>query len=30
MKQKTVQTLYAYWNEIRAGRLAPKRLEIEP
>jgi hypothetical protein len=30
MKQKTVQTLYAYWNELRAGRIAPKRLEIEP
>ncbi|MBR2535637.1 MAG: PAS domain-containing protein [Hyphomicrobium sp.] len=24
------QTLYAYWNDIRAGRLAPKRFEIEP
>jgi len=30
MKQKTIQTLYAYWNEVRAGRLAPGRLEIEP
>lgn len=30
MKQKTIQTLYAYWNEVRAGRLAPARLEIEP
>jgi hypothetical protein len=30
MKQKTTQLLYAYWNELRAGRLAPKRLEIEP
>ena len=30
MKQRTVQTLYAYWNELRAGRAAPRRLEIEP
>src|SRR5690349_14918405 len=30
MKQRTLQTLYAYWNEVRAGRLAPLRLEIEP
>ena len=30
MKQRTVQTLYAYWNELRAGRVAPTRLEIEP
>ena len=30
MKQKTLHTLYGYWNEVRAGRLAPQRLEIEP
>ena len=30
MKQKSLNTLYAYWNELRAGRLAPKRLEVEP
>jgi len=30
MKQRTLQILYAYWNEVRAGRLAPLRLEIEP
>lgn len=30
MKQKTTQTLYAYWNDLRAGRIAPRRLEIEP
>ena len=30
MKQRTSQTLYAYWNNVRAGRLAPRRLEIEP
>jgi hypothetical protein len=26
----SLQTLYRYWNEVRAGRLAPQRLEIEP
>jgi len=26
----SLQTLYSYWNEVRAGRLAPQRLEIEP
>ena len=30
MKQRTLHTLYGYWNEVRAGRLAPQRLEIEP
>ena len=30
MQQKTLQALYGYWNELRAGRLAPQRLEIEP
>jgi hypothetical protein len=30
MKQRTTQTLYAYWNDLRAGRIAPRRLEIEP
>jgi hypothetical protein len=30
MKQKTQDILYTYWNEVRAGRLAPQRLEIEP
>ena len=24
------QTLYAYWNEVRGERIAPKRFEIEP
>lgn len=28
--QSSLQTLYDYWNEVRAGRLAPQRLEIEP
>ena len=30
MKQRSTHTLYSYWNEVRAGRLAPHRLEIEP
>src|SRR5687768_491305 len=30
MKQRTLQILYAYWNGLRAGRLAPSRLEIDP
>jgi hypothetical protein len=30
MKQHISQTLYAYWNEVRGNRLAPKRFEIEP
>ena len=30
MKQKTQDILYSYWNEVRAGRLAPQRLDIEP
>ena len=30
IREKINQTLYSYWNEIRAGRLAPKRFEIEP
>lgn len=30
MKHATSQFLYGYWNEIRNGRLAPKRFEIEP
>ncbi len=30
MKQRTTQTLFAYWNEVRAGRIAPRRFEIEP
>ena len=28
--QPSLQTLYGYWNEVRAGRIAPQRLEIEP
>jgi len=30
MRQPNTLALYAYWNELRAGRLAPHRLEIEP
>jgi hypothetical protein len=30
MKHRTSQHLYAYWNELRAGRAAPRRFEIEP
>jgi hypothetical protein len=30
MKHKTTNTLYAYWNEVRRNRVAPRRFEIEP
>jgi hypothetical protein len=30
MQQRTLQILYAYWNGLRAGRVAPSRLEIDP
>jgi hypothetical protein len=30
MKQRTLQILYAYWDRLRAGRIAPLRLEIDP
>lgn len=30
MKTRTTQILYAYWNEVRRGRLAPRRFDIEP
>jgi hypothetical protein len=30
MKHKTSQILYAYWNEVRGLRRAPRRFEIEP
>lgn len=30
MQQKTSQILYAYWNEVRGSRMAPRRLDIEP
>jgi hypothetical protein len=30
MKQKTSQILFAYWNDVRGERMAPRRFEIEP
>jgi hypothetical protein len=30
MQQRTLQILYTYWNGLRAGRVAPTRLEIDP
>jgi hypothetical protein len=30
MQQKTSKQLYAYWDRVRNGRLAPRRFEIEP
>lgn len=30
MRHAATQALYAYWNEIRGQRAAPRRLEIEP
>lgn len=30
MKVRTSQQLFAYWNELRSGRLAPRRFEVEP
>lgn len=30
MKTDPLQKLLEYWNEVRAGRIAPRRLEIEP
>lgn len=30
MKTNSLLKLFDYWNEVRAGRLAPRRLEIEP
>ena len=30
MKQAITKALYAYWNDVRGSRLAPKRFEIEP
>src|SRR5262249_50722442 len=30
MKNRTTQILYTYWNEVRRGRLAPRRFDIEP
>lgn len=30
MKHKTSHALFAYWNELRGQRIAPRRFEIEP
>lgn len=30
MDERTNQAVYAYWNEVRGVRLAPRRFEIEP
>lgn len=30
MQQPTSRQLYAYWDKIRNGRMAPRRFEIEP
>lgn len=30
MQQRTSHTLYAYWNEVRGDRIAPRRFDIEP
>jgi hypothetical protein len=30
MKVRTSQQLYAYWNDLRGSRLAPRRFEVEP
>ncbi len=30
MRADVSQTLYAYWNEVRKDRIAPRRFEIEP
>ncbi|WP_439542685.1 PAS domain-containing protein [Hyphomicrobium sp.] len=30
MQHPATQALFAYWNEIRRDRMAPRRLEIEP
>ncbi len=30
MKNRTTQVIYSYWNEVRQGRLAPRRFDVEP
>lgn len=30
MKERTSQLLYAYWNDVRGDRVAPRRFDIEP
>jgi hypothetical protein len=30
MQQPTSRQLYAYWDRVRNGRVAPRRSEVEP
>ena len=30
MQQRTNQVLYAYWNDVRGDRIAPRRFDVEP
>jgi hypothetical protein len=30
MQQRTNQVLYAYWNDVRGERIAPRRFDVEP
>ncbi len=30
MRHAASEALYTYWNEVRRGRIAPERLEIQP
>lgn len=30
MRHPVTQSIYSYWNELRRGRVAPQRLEIDP
>lgn len=30
MHQRTNQVLYAYWNDVRGDRIAPRRFDVEP
>jgi hypothetical protein len=30
MRHPSTQALYAYWNEVRGQRIAPRRLEVQP
>lgn len=30
MRERTSRVLFAYWNEVRGDRLAPRRFDIEP
>ncbi len=30
MQQRTNQVLFAYWNDVRGDRIAPRRFDVEP